>query len=212
MQQEWKTMWSSWKLPCLVWTSGEQVYWCITSTVRQYGYFFCGYYYLQIQVICCVFTLQLAKDVTTGGPGPGQEQTHLGTGLTIKDWFIIFCTKNFHLSCIITLASVCYLLICSLFCTGEKNLIEIADYLFELDKTHIYHLGLLLGLSHHRVKAMEDSKTFLDDMIAAWLQKVDQVGVPTWQRLVKALRHRRVGQTGIASEIEKGTLLTTTHK
>ena len=159
-----------------------------------------------------MFTLQLAKDVTTEGPGPGQEQAHLGTRLTIQDWFkFSFCT-NFYLSCVITLASVYYLLIWSLFYTGEKNLIEITNYLFELDKTHIYHLGLLLGLSHHRVKAMKDSETFLDDMIAAWLQKVDQVGVPTWQRLVKALRHRRVGQTGIASEIEKDKLLTATHK
>ena len=85
-------------------------------------------------------------------------------------------------------------------------MIEITDYLFELKETHIYHLGLVLGLSHPRVKEMESSKTFLDDMIAAWLKKVDQVGVPTWQRLVEALKHRRVGQTGIASEIEKDKL------
>ena len=87
-------------------------------------------------------------------------------------------------------------------------MIEITDYLFELNKTHIYHLGLVLGLSHHRVKGMKDSETFLDDMIAAWLQKVDQVEVPTWQRLVKALRHKRVGQNGIASEIERDKLVT----
>ena len=71
---------------------------------------------------------------------------------------------------------------------------------------------MVLGLSHHRMKGMEDSKTFLDDMIAAWLQKVDRVGVPTWQRLVKALRHKRVGQTGIANEIEKDKLITATHE
>ena len=82
---------------------------------------------------------------------------------------------------------------------------EITAYLFRLDKTHIYHLGLVLGLSQHRVKGMKDSETFLDDMIAAWLQKVDQVqkmGAPTWQRLVEALKHDRVGHTGIASKIE----------
>ena len=89
---------------------------------------------------------------------------------------------------------------------------EITEYLFELDKTYIYHLGLVLGLSHHRVKGMEDSKTFLDDMIVAWLQKVDQVGIPTWQRLVKALRHKRVGQTGIASKIEKDKLVIVAHQ
>ena len=89
---------------------------------------------------------------------------------------------------------------------------EITDYLFGLDKTHIYHLGVVLGLSQQRVKAMEDSKTIHDDMITAWLQRVDHVGVPTWQRLVKALRHRRVGQTGIANEIEKDKLVTATHE
>ena len=85
-------------------------------------------------------------------------------------------------------------------------MIEITDYLFELDTTHIYNLGLLLGLSQERVKEMEDSKRFCDDMIAAWLRKVDWVGVPTWQRLVNALRHRRVGQSEIASRIEKDKL------
>ena len=35
---------------------------------------------------------------------------------------------------------------------------------------------------------------------------------PTWQRLVKALRHKRVGQTDIASEIEKDKLVTATHE
>ena len=85
-------------------------------------------------------------------------------------------------------------------------MIEITDYLLELDKNPTYHLGLLLGLSHHRVKEMKDSETFLDDMIAAWLQKVDRVEVPTWQRLVEALRHKRVKQTGIANKIEKDKL------
>ena len=92
-----------------------------------------------------------------------------------------------------------------LFYTDEDDLFDVTSYLFGLDKTHIYHLGLVLGLTHHRVKEMEDSKTFLNDMIAAWLQKVDQVqkrGPPTWQRLVEALRYETVGQTGMASKIE----------
>ena len=91
------------------------------------------------------------------------------------------------------------------FYTDEDDLVDVTGYLFRLDKTHIYNLGLVLGLTHHRVKGMKDSETFLDDTIAAWLQKVDQVqkkGPPTWHRLVEALRHERVGQTGIASKIE----------
>ena len=42
-------------------------------------------------------------------------------------------------------------------------------------------------------------------MIAAWLQKVDQVtkrGVPTWETLVKVLRDRKVNQAGVADKIE----------
>ena len=99
-----------------------------------------------------------------------------------------------------------------LFYTDEDNFVEITGYLFQLDKSHIYNLGLVLGLSYHRVKAMKDSETFLDDMIAAWLQKVDQVqkkGPPTWQRLVEALKHERVGQTGMASKIETEKLYNT---
>ena len=56
---------------------------------------------------------------------------------------------------------------------------------------------------------MMDSETFLDDVIAGWLRRIDLVekrGVPTWHGLVEALRHRRVGQTDIASTIEKDKL------
>ena len=56
---------------------------------------------------------------------------------------------------------------------------------------------------------MKDSELFLYDMIAAWLQKVDRVEVPTWQSLVKALRHKMVGQNGIAAKIAEDKLFTT---
>ena len=52
---------------------------------------------------------------------------------------------------------------------------------------------------------MGGSETFRDDMVAAWLQKEDQVlkqGVPSWKTLVKALRNPRVNQTGVAERIE----------
>ena len=74
----------------------------------------------------------------------------------------------------------------------------------KLEKTHIYNLGLVLGLSQWKVKAMEDSRTFLDDVLAAWLRREDSVkkkGVPSWRTLVKALKHQLLGQTGIASDI-----------
>ena len=78
-------------------------------------------------------------------------------------------------------------------------------YLHTLDKSQLSHLGMVLGLSRHRVKGMKDSDFFLEDMISLWLQEADQVatrsGVPTWRSLVKALRHELLGQNGIASRI-----------
>ena len=75
-----------------------------------------------------------------------------------------------------------------------------------MEKTEVYHLGLVLGLSQRKLMAKIDSKTFLDDVISAWLRKEDQVierGEPTWRVLINALMSRRVGQTGIATGIEK---------
>ena len=87
---------------------------------------------------------------------------------------------------------------------GEKDLLDITDYLLDMDKSHIYNLGLVLGLRQTKAKALMDSTTFLDDVITAWLRKEDQVtekGEPSWTVLVNALKHRRVGQTGIAKTI-----------
>ena len=89
---------------------------------------------------------------------------------------------------------------------AEEDLVDITDYLFEIEKIDVYNLGLLLGLSHHKLKTKMDSSTFLDDVIAAWLRKEDQVkkkGEPSWTVLVRALKHRRLQQTGIADDIVK---------
>ena len=83
--------------------------------------------------------------------------------------------------------------------------LEVTDYLLDFGQTDIHNLGLALGLYHPHLKSMSNSLTFRDDMIAAWLQKEDQVlkrGVPTWETLVKALRNPRVNQTGVADRIE----------
>ena len=78
-------------------------------------------------------------------------------------------------------------------------------YLHTLDKSQLSHLGMVLGLSRHRVKGRKDSDSFLEDMISHWLQLADNVssrsGVPTWRSLVKALRHQLLGQNGIARQI-----------
>lgn len=97
--------------------------------------------------------------------------------------------------------------------SGDEDLIDVTDYLLTMDSsTHleIYHLALVLGLSQSRVKGMMESPTFLDDVIAAWLRREDQVskrGVPTWENLVKALRHPRLKQNEIADKIANEKIL-----
>ena len=89
---------------------------------------------------------------------------------------------------------------------GIEDLADISSYLHPLDKTTVFNLGLVLGLNYNRLKTMMDSQTFLQDMLARWLEKVDQVlqtEVPTWKRLAEALKDLRVGQNGLASKIEQ---------
>ena len=77
---------------------------------------------------------------------------------------------------------------------AEKDLLEITDYLLNMEKHHIYHLGLVLGLTQTKLKAMKESDSFLNDVIAAWLRKEDNVkekGEPSWTVLISALKHRR---------------------
>ena len=83
---------------------------------------------------------------------------------------------------------------------------EITDYLLGMEKAQIYDLGVVLGLKQNKVKTMRDSDTFLDDVIAAWVRKEDNVkkkGEPSWTVLINALKNRRVSQTGIADDIAK---------
>ena len=89
---------------------------------------------------------------------------------------------------------------------GIENLGDITSYLNPLNKTAIINLGIVLGLNYNRLNTIMDSQTFLNEMLAGWLQGVDQVletGVPTWKRLVEALKDPRVGQNGLASKIEQ---------
>ena len=90
---------------------------------------------------------------------------------------------------------------CCIIHTGINDLLEVTECLLNLKQTDIYYLGLTLGLTHPHLKHMESSNTFREDMIAAWVQKEDQVtrrGLPTWETLVKALRSDRVNQNGVA--------------
>ena len=103
-----------------------------------------------------------------------------------------------------------HLLHLSLIHTAIGDLAEVTNYLLDLQHDDIYNLGLTLGLYQPHLKNMKTSETFRDDVIAAWLQKEDQVlkmGIPTWETLVKALRHPRVNQTGLANKIADDTLM-----
>ena len=121
---------------------------------------------------------------------------------------IIICHSNVYRG--LTIFTSCRTLL--LIPSATEDFLEITEYLIDMPKTDVYNLGLVLGLSQHKVAANMDSKTFLDDVISAWLRKEDQVikkGDPSWTVLVSALQHRRVGQTGIACSIakDKGLLL-----
>ena len=102
---------------------------------------------------------------------------------------------------------VCYFHLCSLpILSATEDLLEITDYLLQLEEKHIYDLGLVLGLEQKKVKDLKRSDSFLDDVISAWLRKEDQVtkkGNPSWTVLINALKHRRVNQIGIAEKIAK---------
>ena len=81
---------------------------------------------------------------------------------------------------------------------------DISAYLHRIDAAKVVNLGVALGLNFTSLKNNMNSGTFVNDTIYAWLQKEDDVmkkGKPTWKTLVKALNS--VGQTGIATEIEK---------
>ena len=91
--------------------------------------------------------------------------------------------------------------------TAESDILKITRYLHLLDKSCFLRLGMCLGLEYSSVKDLLDSKTYREDVIAAWLRRQDNVdkksGVPTWRTLVKALRNPQVKQEGIAGDIEK---------
>ena len=92
----------------------------------------------------------------------------------------------------------------------DSNHLEIITYLLPLGKTDLCRLGVVLGLTWHKVNTLKNSDSFLDELVNAWLQKEDYVevtAVPTWRNLVAALRHVTMGKTGLAREIHRDKLL-----
>ena len=58
---------------------------------------------------------------------------------------------------------------------GMDDLHDITNYLHELGKTELMRLGLSFGLNYKRMENKMDSSTFLEEMVAAWLQGADNV-------------------------------------
>ena len=90
--------------------------------------------------------------------------------------------------------------------SDEGDQFTITTYLMPLDRATVYVLGQALGLTQRKVKVLTESDTFLDEVIAAWLRQedhVEKIGMPTWRSLVKALRHPRIGQNGLANDISR---------
>lgn len=89
---------------------------------------------------------------------------------------------------------------------GIGDLKSITSYLHLLSRTSTFNLGLVLGLSYGRLKLLIDSPDYLTEILAGWLQGLDQVqgtGIPTWGRQVEALRDPRVSQNGVANKVEQ---------
>ena len=89
------------------------------------------------------------------------------------------------------------------------DLVDVINYLFRLKKDTIFDLFLLLGIDYLRLKTFAESKRFLYKAVNSWLNQEDQVskkGKPSWTTLVKTLRHKHIGQNGIAQTIEEERL------
>ena len=119
---------------------------------------------------------------------------------------VCVCRKCLYILYIYVLPVTISICICTIH-IGESDIFEICGYLHGLDKRSIFSLGLCLGLNYAKVEDMLQSPTYQEDIIAAWIQRQDQVlqksGAPTWQTLVKALKNPQVGQGGIANDISK---------
>ena len=96
-----------------------------------------------------------------------------------------------------------------------NDLVDVSVYLNLLKRDQIFELGVVLGL--HAVPTLDKlryTQTFLCDMLAAWLQGMDDVnkrGGHTWKALVNALKRPSVNQTEIADKIQRDKCHTYRH-
>ena len=81
---------------------------------------------------------------------------------------------------------------------GIEDIADITSYLHFLDRTAVLNLGLILGLDYNQLKAVMDPN--LSPRHASWV--ATEGGPCAKKRLVESLKDPRVGQTGLASNIE----------
>ena len=84
----------------------------------------------------------------------------------------------------------------------DQDHYEVCQSLRNLNDRDLVELGQALGLSYTTLERM---KNVLEEMVAAWLNRRDNVlsrsGEPTWAKLSEALKDIR--HTGIAQDILK---------
>ena len=101
---------------------------------------------------------------------------------------------------------ICHLLHVLLSATADHG--DITRYLVGVNNDIIQKLGIALGIVYGRLQNTK-SPSFVNNMVALWLQRVDQVdkhGGPTWSTLEKAMRDKTVGMNGSANDVERERL------
>lgn len=82
-----------------------------------------------------------------------------------------------------------------------------AEYLRDLDDDSLYKAAVRVGITAANAKRMlRHSVSLCDEVVSAWLSRQDNVPAqcpPSWRNLEQVLRHRHVGQTGVANRLKK---------
>ena len=89
--------------------------------------------------------------------------------------------------------------------TADVNKFIIVQYLKRIGSNDdLLRLGQGLGLDGTELRKKLHSGTFTDDLVREWLERkyrVDEMGRPTWRKLVEVLRE--VEQNGLANIIKR---------
>ena len=95
----------------------------------------------------------------------------------------------------------------------KSNMSEISECLQKLGKTHIFNLGMTLGITDSKLTEMMESPSYAENVASAWLQREEERDTPTWVNLISTLTDLLVKPKGRSSEIvgAKGTTAEVLH-